>query len=231
MSCAEALRRCPRGGLRPAAPHALPRLLAGGLDGDPRGRADRRAHRARRGLPRPRRGRARTSSPRGASPRRCRPPCAARPRLTCSLGVATVQGRREGRLRPAQAGRAHRRPAGREAAFLAPFDVRLLPGVGPRAEERLRAAGIADDRRARRARRRARSAACSPARSGTLLRDRARGHRPARARDAGRADLDLDRGDLRAGHRRPRAAARRAPAHGRAARRAPRPGRARRPAR
>jgi DNA polymerase IV len=31
---------------------------------------------------------------------------------------------------------------GREAAFLAPFPVRLLPGVGPRAEHRLRAAGI-----------------------------------------------------------------------------------------
>src|SRR5262249_8432139 len=31
---------------------------------------------------------------------------------------------------------------GREAAFLAPFPVRLLPGVGPKAEERLVAAGI-----------------------------------------------------------------------------------------
>src|SRR5207247_10521344 len=34
-------------------------------------------------------------------------------------------------------------PPGREAAFLAPFPVRLLPGVGPRAAERLAAAGIA----------------------------------------------------------------------------------------
>ena len=33
-------------------------------------------------------------------------------------------------------------PAGQEASFLAPFDVRKLPGVGPRAEERLRAGGI-----------------------------------------------------------------------------------------
>jgi DNA polymerase-4 len=32
---------------------------------------------------------------------------------------------------------------GREAAFLAPFRIRLLPGVGPRAEERLAAAGVA----------------------------------------------------------------------------------------
>ncbi len=31
---------------------------------------------------------------------------------------------------------------GREAAFLAPFPIRLLPGVGPRAEERLVAVGI-----------------------------------------------------------------------------------------
>src|SRR5439155_23127559 len=33
-------------------------------------------------------------------------------------------------------------PAGRETAFLAPFDVRLLPGVGPRSEAKLRAAGL-----------------------------------------------------------------------------------------
>ena len=34
-------------------------------------------------------------------------------------------------------------PAGQEASFLAPFDVRRLPGVGPKAEERLLAAGVA----------------------------------------------------------------------------------------
>ena len=33
-------------------------------------------------------------------------------------------------------------PAGTEAAFLAPFAVRALPGVGPRAEQRLAAAGV-----------------------------------------------------------------------------------------
>src|SRR5439155_670609 len=33
-------------------------------------------------------------------------------------------------------------PPGREASFLAPFDVRLLPGIGPRSEERLRRAGV-----------------------------------------------------------------------------------------
>ena len=46
-------------------------------------------------------------------------------------------------------------------------------------------------------------------------------HRPAAARGLGRAHLDLVRGDLPAGRRRPRAAARRADAHGRAARRLP----------
>ena len=33
-------------------------------------------------------------------------------------------------------------PPGREAQFLAPFPVRALPGVGPRAEERLASAGV-----------------------------------------------------------------------------------------
>ena len=33
-------------------------------------------------------------------------------------------------------------PPGREASFLAPFDIRRLPGVGPRSEARLRAAGL-----------------------------------------------------------------------------------------
>jgi DNA polymerase-4 len=66
----------------------------------------------------------------------------ARTRLSCSLGVATskvvakvVSDRRK------PGGLTVVRP-GREAAFLAPFPIRLLPGVGPRAEERLAAAGI-----------------------------------------------------------------------------------------
>jgi DNA polymerase IV len=68
-------------------------------------------------------------------------------------------------------------PAGREAGFLAPFDVRRLPGVGPRAEERLRAAGVetigalaalpeSDLKR------------LLPGKLGPLLRDRARGIDP-----------------------------------------------------
>jgi DNA polymerase-4 len=70
-------------------------------------------------------------------------------------------------------------PAGREAAFLAPFDVRRLPGVGPRSEQRLRAAGIStvgglaalsDDS----------LRALLPGKVGKLLRDRARGIDPRR---------------------------------------------------
>jgi DNA polymerase-4 len=68
-------------------------------------------------------------------------------------------------------------PAGREAAFLAPFDVRKLPGVGPRSEARLRATGLetigalaalTDDDLKR----------LLPGKVGALLRDRARGIDP-----------------------------------------------------
>lgn len=68
-------------------------------------------------------------------------------------------------------------PPGREAAFLAPFDVRLLPGVGPRSETRLRDAGVTtigqlaalpDGGLAR----------LLPGKVGRLLRDRARGIDP-----------------------------------------------------
>ncbi|HVD49055.1 MAG TPA: hypothetical protein VNB50_03405, partial [Gaiellaceae bacterium] len=70
-------------------------------------------------------------------------------------------------------------PAGREAWFLAPFDVRRLPGVGPRAEERLRGAGVEtigdlaafEDERLR---------GVLPGKLGPLLRDRARGIDPRR---------------------------------------------------
>jgi DNA polymerase-4 len=68
-------------------------------------------------------------------------------------------------------------PAGREAAFLAPFDIRKLPGVGPRSESRLRAAGLETigslatltDTELKR---------LLPGKVGKLLRDRARGIDP-----------------------------------------------------
>ena len=68
-------------------------------------------------------------------------------------------------------------PAGREAWFLGPFDVRRLPGVGPRAEERLRRVGVEtigdlavlDDAKLR---------MLLPGKLGPLLRDRARGIDP-----------------------------------------------------
>ena len=66
----------------------------------------------------------------------------ARTRLSCSLGVATskvVAKTASDRRKPG--GLTVVRP-GLEARFLAPFPIRILPGVGPRAEERLQAAGI-----------------------------------------------------------------------------------------
>jgi DNA polymerase-4 len=66
---------------------------------------------------------------------------------------------------------------GQEAAFLAPFDVRRLPGVGPKAEQRLHASGVEtvgalaalSDAELRR---------LLPGSVGTVLRDRARGIDP-----------------------------------------------------
>jgi DNA polymerase-4 len=94
--------------------------------------------------------------------------------LTCSLGVATckvVAKVASDRRKPG--GLTVVRP-GKEASFLAPFDVRLLPGVGPRADDRLRAAGVTtigelagiDDPALRR---------LLPGKVGAILRDRARG--------------------------------------------------------
>jgi DNA polymerase-4 len=97
--------------------------------------------------------------------------------LSCSLGVAgckVVAKVASDRRKP---GGLTVVPPGREASFLAPFDVRLLPGVGPRSENRLRDAGITtigalaalDDAALR---------SLLPGKVGRLLRDRARGIDP-----------------------------------------------------
>ena len=80
----------PARGLRPAAAQRLPRVLAVGLERRARGRADGRAHRARRGLPghwAEVAGDVRRSA--RASPRRFRPPCAVRRASARALGVAS----------------------------------------------------------------------------------------------------------------------------------------------
>jgi DNA polymerase IV len=62
--------------------------------------------------------------------------------LTCSIGVATckVVAKIASDLR--KPGGLVVVPPGREASFLAPFDIRKLPGIGPRSEARLRAGGV-----------------------------------------------------------------------------------------
>jgi DNA polymerase-4 len=97
--------------------------------------------------------------------------------LTCSLGVSTskVVAKIASDLRkPAGLTVV---PPGSEARFLAPFDVRRLPGVGPKAEQRLVADGVEtigalaalDDADLRR---------LLPGSVGRVLRDRARGIDP-----------------------------------------------------
>ena len=62
--------------------------------------------------------------------------------LTCSIGVSTckVVSKIASDLR--KPGGLVVVPPGREASFLAPFDIRKLPGIGPRSEARFRAAGV-----------------------------------------------------------------------------------------
>jgi DNA polymerase IV len=97
--------------------------------------------------------------------------------LSASLGVATCKVVAKVASDRRKPGGLMVVPPGHEAAFLAPFDVRLLPGVGPRAEARLLDAGVAsigslaalDDSALRR---------LLPGKIGIVLRDRARGVDP-----------------------------------------------------
>jgi DNA polymerase IV len=99
--------------------------------------------------------------------------------LSCSLGVGTskvVAKVASDRRKPG--GITVVRP-GTEAAFLAPFDLRLLPGIGPRTEERLRARGISDLGKLA-ALEDDDLAVLMPGAVGTMLRDRACGIDPRR---------------------------------------------------
>jgi DNA polymerase-4 len=101
----------------------------------------------------------------------------ARTRLSCSLGVGTstvVAKVASDRRKPG--GLTVVRP-GREASFLAPFPIRVLPGVGPRAEARLAAAGI-ETIGALAALEDGDLARLLPGKVGRLVRDRARGIDP-----------------------------------------------------
>lgn len=97
--------------------------------------------------------------------------------LTCSLGVGTskvVCKIGSDRRKP---GGVTVVPPGTEARFLAPLSVRLLPGVGPRAEGRLRHAGV-DTIGGLAALADPELKALLPGSLGPLLRDRARGVDP-----------------------------------------------------
>jgi DNA polymerase-4 len=98
-------------------------------------------------------------------------------RLTCSLGVSTSKVVAKIASDCRKPGGITVVPAGSETSFLGPFAVRRLPGVGPKAEARLVAAGITtigalselDDARLRE---------LLPGTVGRMLRDRARGIDP-----------------------------------------------------
>src|SRR5438309_10076412 len=97
--------------------------------------------------------------------------------LTCSLGVAPCKVVAKVASDARKPGGLVVVPPGREAAFLAPLPVRRLPGVGPKAEERLCTAGVENvgdlaaltDEALRR---------LLPGSVGTMVRDRARGIDP-----------------------------------------------------
>jgi DNA polymerase IV len=112
--------------------------------------------------------------------------------LTCSLGVAPCKVVAKVASDARKPGGLVVVPSGKEAAFLAPLAVRRLPGVGPKAEERLGSAGIetigdlaalTDDDLRR----------LLPGSVGTMLRDRARGIDPRELElDAERISISVE---------------------------------------
>ena len=111
-------------------------------------------------------------------------------RLSSSLGVASCKVVAKIASDMRKPGGIMYVPSGEEAAFLAPLDVRKLPGVGPKSERRLRDAGIQtigalaslDDGRAARAAARARwGRSCATAPGGST-RGSSPASRPRRSR-------------------------------------------------
>lgn len=98
-------------------------------------------------------------------------------RLSCSLGVAATKVVAKVASDVRKPGGITVVPPGGEAAFLAPMPARRLPGVGPKAERRLAAAGIATIG-ALAALEDGALAALLPGHTGLGLRDRARGIDP-----------------------------------------------------
>jgi DNA polymerase-4 len=173
MSCAEALRRCPKAVfLRPRHAHyrdvsrkvwstireLAPVVEQTGIDEGYLDLTDQAAHfLAARAL-----AEAIQTAVRGTT------------HLTCSLGISTAKVVAKIASDRRKPGGITVVPAGKEAAFLAPLDIRKLPGVGPRAADRLRPSGVetigrlaqlSDDDLAR----------LLPGKVGRELRDRARG--------------------------------------------------------
>jgi DNA polymerase-4 len=97
--------------------------------------------------------------------------------LSASLGVATCKVVAKIASDQRKPGGLTVVPRGREASFLAPFDIRRLPGVGPRSEARLRTAGL-ETIGALAALTDAELKRLLPGKVGALLRDRARGIDP-----------------------------------------------------
>jgi DNA polymerase IV len=97
--------------------------------------------------------------------------------LSASLGVATCKVVAKVASDRRKPGGLTVVPPGRERAFLAPFEIRKLPGVGPRSEQRLRRAGV-DTVGALANLSPAEAKRLLPGKNGRLLHDRARGVDP-----------------------------------------------------